>query len=519
MKIPFVTARKQKLCDDACWEMAACRPKASKAVVFVHGLGSSALSTWAQMRDMCLSDPELADFAFYRFDYPSRKSGLQFWKTLPSLSGLAKGLQTEIAIRLQRYADVLVVAHSMGGLVVRLMIADEIEEDALSKVRRAMLLATPNSGAALAIVASKVLGRNKHTTLLSPYSEALTLLNDKWVNLNIDAKKDVWFVAGGVDQIVSEPSVRGIAGRKLDRMLIGYDHFTITKPESLISSNYLLLKSFLTGETAIDSRMAIAAADVGDPLFERYKVENEAFYVVRDIDAALSNAIRGGSVWLSGSSGVGKTAAITRAILIRGWTCYQIYLGSYTGASPSDLIRSIYRELAERLGATASLPQDCDVPAIILAVKSLLRAAQGNGEAALLIEEIPINCPHSYAEFCGYLHMLMESLESSDLDGQRIFVTSILDPTVLDINNGPKFRAKMQFLPFTRWSETEAQQLSRTLNEELALGRPETEVISIAEASSGVPRFVKGVYRRWRNGTDKGKSVMDIIAQTRTEML
>jgi len=91
-------------------------------ILCVHGLGATGQNTWGQFHRLIDEDDSLgplADVKFFGF-----KTSKTRWSLLPSsrkqkVSDLAKGLRTEIDERYRDYASIVLVGHSMGGLVIR----------------------------------------------------------------------------------------------------------------------------------------------------------------------------------------------------------------------------------------------------------------------------------------------------------------------------------------------------------------------------------------------------------------
>jgi pimeloyl-ACP methyl ester carboxylesterase len=144
-------------------------------VLFTHGLMDTAL-TWVPMINEFLADPVLTEkYQFWVFSYPTMNPILQ------SASELRQSLLTlyeQKAAIGEAWDDMVLVGHSMGGLITRLMITDstddftEIDKDAallakgdielqrylkslttfkpLPFVNRAVFMATPHRGAGTA---------------------------------------------------------------------------------------------------------------------------------------------------------------------------------------------------------------------------------------------------------------------------------------------------------------------------------------------------------------------------------
>jgi triacylglycerol esterase/lipase EstA (alpha/beta hydrolase family) len=176
MRLPSLRSRPLAKASSSLWKRGN-RPGSTTAVMFVHGLGTDADKTWGDLLELCLEDEELLNFSFHKFEYKTSKIEWKPWVRVPSLDELAYGLATEIKLTVGD-ANIIVIAHSMGGLIVRKLTIDQIIDSRTLSVRRALLLATPNSGAALAALAAAVFPRHAQTRLLAPFSSEIEGLND-----------------------------------------------------------------------------------------------------------------------------------------------------------------------------------------------------------------------------------------------------------------------------------------------------------------------------------------------------
>ena len=153
-------------------------------VVFTHGLMDSPL-TWVPMLNALLSDPMLSErYQFWLFFYPTTNPILL---SASELRGSLLALHRDLKVKGEEWNDMVLVGHSMGGLLSRLMItpsgeafqdmarhcltqaAGDTELQAYLKslatfeplpfVRRVIFLGTPHRGADMANEASGSLGK------------------------------------------------------------------------------------------------------------------------------------------------------------------------------------------------------------------------------------------------------------------------------------------------------------------------------------------------------------------------
>lgn len=148
-----------------------------------------------------------------------------------AIKALAKGFLSELQHDARNYDGVVIIAHSLGGLIAKHLIIDEIEQlketRGKSKVKLYITLATPHFGAELASF-GKLLSINKQIQNLRPTNEELLDLNNAWVQSKRLPK--TIYVECLNDQIV--PSGAGGIDRKKNISIVSKDddHFTVLTP-------------------------------------------------------------------------------------------------------------------------------------------------------------------------------------------------------------------------------------------------------------------------------------------------
>jgi pimeloyl-ACP methyl ester carboxylesterase len=131
--------------------------KAAKVIVFVHGFGGDAKSTWTSPTgtswfSLMKDDPGFAAFDVYSIGYFSPLVG----KASDIDEIATRVLQTEILdTLLTNYEEAYFIAHSMGGLVLKRALVklrgnpDRDMSDKLHKVGAVIFISTPSAGAKL----------------------------------------------------------------------------------------------------------------------------------------------------------------------------------------------------------------------------------------------------------------------------------------------------------------------------------------------------------------------------------
>lgn len=173
-------------------------------VLFVHGLGGDGTKTWGRFPELLLADPELKTrIDVELFQYPTQLIRWPFQKRSVRIQDLAAGIRTEIDVRYKWYDRIILVCHSMGGLIAQKYITDEVKSDRPRKIRALALYAVPRSGADLARWGSLISWKHWHLKQLRKGSDLLREIQDDWDRLRCSSTIDTCSVAGGQDAVVS----------------------------------------------------------------------------------------------------------------------------------------------------------------------------------------------------------------------------------------------------------------------------------------------------------------------------
>lgn len=146
-------------------------------------------------------------------------------KNLP-VNDISDMLQTEVQERLRNYTNIILVAHSMGGLVAKSTILKLIEENDY-RIKLYVSLAVPHNGANLANIGKVIFG-NPQINNLAPLETFINELNKNW--LSNKYLPDTAYIQGKLDRIVPKASSIGYDSREIKVSYVEEDHFSITKP-------------------------------------------------------------------------------------------------------------------------------------------------------------------------------------------------------------------------------------------------------------------------------------------------
>lgn len=162
-----------------------------------------------------------------------------------SIKSLSEHLKSSIEICCEEYKNIILIAHSMGGLISKAFILDDLNENESTKVKLFLSLAVPHKGSNWANIGGKLARSNPQVIDLKPLSAFLDKVNEDWIENKERILKTVYYF-GQYDEIVEEQNaVSYQVGKKL-KVACNNDHFNICKPESKNSIVYKGIKKDLS---------------------------------------------------------------------------------------------------------------------------------------------------------------------------------------------------------------------------------------------------------------------------------
>ncbi len=222
-------------------------PTNTKIVIFVHGFTGDYLSTWSEFPNLIVEDNDLNHFDILMWGYPSNKLAPN-----PKISQVGQHLKTELDLLEKRYRHVVLVAHSMGGLVVRASVvsalADGKRED-LEKIKHIVLFGVPNEGLAQANYIPNFI--NRQVSDMKPTSDFVIELRNEWINrvYRANSQDDNYHfdiptttVVGLEDRFVPATSVSSFFP---DHATTDGDHTSMVKPTSSDHLSFRLVRQKL----------------------------------------------------------------------------------------------------------------------------------------------------------------------------------------------------------------------------------------------------------------------------------
>ena len=116
-------------------------------IIFIHGLGGNSLKTWGRFNNLIQEDQKLSEYKIEPFPYPTSLIKFFPWSIFPKIQDLSDGLRTFINNRTKSDDKVIIVTHSMGGLIARKYFVEEIKNKRKLRAKKLLLFACPNKGA------------------------------------------------------------------------------------------------------------------------------------------------------------------------------------------------------------------------------------------------------------------------------------------------------------------------------------------------------------------------------------
>jgi hypothetical protein len=227
--------------------------KNSQLILFVHGFTGN-IETWnntggTSFPELLLTDIEIQNnFDVACYEYYSKfldpfSAATQKFNKVKSLfkrfyfkptrnlciEQIASHLESTIRFRLAGYENIVLIAHSMGGLIAKKVIIDDFNKQGFSKIKLFISLAVPHQGAELATLGS-LISKDIQIENLRPVGPFVNELNRNWIELK--PKPVTKYFYGTYDKIVPQPTAISMDSEKTDAIAVNEDHISICKPEN-----------------------------------------------------------------------------------------------------------------------------------------------------------------------------------------------------------------------------------------------------------------------------------------------
>lgn len=251
-------------------------------VVFIHGFTGGA-DTWKnkggeRFCEMLKSEDQISrDFEFFEFDYYTQvldvfksaavqglkkilnkipfvsfETKVQKNKPIRYLSDLLSGyLRTD----LDEFDEVVLIAHSMGGLIAKDFILNYVPGEGPRPIGY-VSMAVPHKGSIGAVLLTPT--GNTNAREMQPLSEYSDSINTEWYERRDELPRCMYLIATH-DECVTEVSSLPYKVRTADRYTLNHDHTSICKPQDKKDHSYKRVKKFLE-EISYQRKMESVAA-------------------------------------------------------------------------------------------------------------------------------------------------------------------------------------------------------------------------------------------------------------------
>jgi hypothetical protein len=265
-------------------------------VVLVHGFKSGP-ETWGLLRERMEQDESLGFMRVLPFAYPTALASWKPLHKLPDLNTVADSLREYLRTEGGPFRDLVVVTHSMGGLVVQRYLARMLADGhgrKLARIRRVVMLSCPNDGSELLLSLRRDVfgrrGKNPQERELRPLNEQVAETRRVIVNQVLAATEvtdrtcpiPFSVYAGDRDGVVSVASARSVFA---DAAALPGDHFSILKATTADHRTFTTLRRHLL-ETADGTDRHTGAGTAAGPGRSAGSIPQPP---------AVANAVSGGS--------------------------------------------------------------------------------------------------------------------------------------------------------------------------------------------------------------------------------
>ncbi len=255
------------------WKLTSTRtdPAHAASVIFVHGFQGDPTATWSDFPRLLAEDSAMRGFDVMSFGYESDfapdLSGV--WEGDPDIQTIADSLRTFVRTTLTNHRAVVLMAHSMGGLVVQRALLDD--DSFRERVDKVILFGTPSFGLRKAwpfrLPILSLL--NRQVRDMAHGGAFITSLRNQWTErFTVSMPFEFLAVAGAEDEFV--PRSASIAGfPDAHCAVVPGNHLQIVKARAAEDASYRVARAFLRGDGDVVESFGIAALSLERRQFQR----------------------------------------------------------------------------------------------------------------------------------------------------------------------------------------------------------------------------------------------------------
>ncbi|WP_426091301.1 hypothetical protein [Flavobacterium sp. DSR3-2] len=225
-------------------------------------------------------------------------------------------------------------------------------------------------------------------------------------------------------------------------------------------------------------------------LFNNYSKKCESFYLERELDVEFTNSLKLSNLWVSGGSGLGKTALVNRNLTNNNVEYCYCDLSPVTISASEDVLEEILCRIEEQF----ILERNSNEKNKIKQIAQILRLA-GRRKIIIVIDELSVDDKSILKNIAKDLLNLVTHFSSfSEHDNLKFVVSTISNPKDI-IENKSKASEHFQYLNCDDWS-SDLERLYDILNISLNINLIEKYKIVILDSSQYSPRILKNIFRK-----------------------
>ncbi|WP_343693730.1 ABC-three component system protein [Chitinophaga sp.] len=275
------------------------KKRKNNLILFIHGLTGDE-STWTNEKGMTF--PELLftnsivkkNYDIGLFNYyskifnpvPVKLLGKLFNKFINiksdqvelnlDVESISDILVTELEVHCNDYKKIVVIAHSLGGLIAKCTALRLVEKESTINISKLISLAVPHIGSSIATIV-KLVARHAQINDLAPLSDITTKLSNNWIQDKTEKLPQIIYFYGKYDRVVQQNSALGVSNEKQIAKFFEADHENIAKPASNQSSIYKAAEQILLeviSEAEVDNALTVRSLPDSDTF-------NDEFFVLK----------------------------------------------------------------------------------------------------------------------------------------------------------------------------------------------------------------------------------------------
>ena len=495
-------------------------------IIFIHGFLSDSIKCWTSNNgeywpNIVRQDKLFAQASIFLAGFhTSIDSGIyDIAQCSAELKGMLE-LKRENKVAPLDFHNILFVCHSLGGIICRRLL-EENSSNFNNKSVGILLVASPSLGSIYANELSGIskLYGNQIAQQIKTNSELLKDIDNRFRNLIIKNPFNKFVGAEICEQngpfhwkyipirmkpIVDANSASRYFGQT--RIIPGTDHTTIAKPNSAEHPSHQFFQIFYQNtfepirinrpSNNFNNSCYVANPD---PLFEVYSKPHQTFYVSRNLDDQILDQLKQRSLWIFGSSGVGKTSLAKYAIEKISAKTVEIHLGHIEEEKAKEqlLTEIIYALNPDEATEANNLNQR--------AIQLITQRSRST-MIPIFLDEVPISSNSSNSIIAQTLGNLLDSVKQTQIPQVSFMISSIVCPPNMAIT--PKMRDQIKFLEVKYWDKEDIERLFDMIAAQLNISSIVCDFrMDVVTASAGLPRFVKSFFR---NITRQNSAVPDL---------